>query len=125
MMLRAFAAHPAYRRHPGALAAATLLKGRFFLADKYNDRRASSYWLKFQYPFWWSNLLTSLDTLARMAYHVNDQDVRSGLDWFIAHQDQDGLWQHGYGAGKGAHATKRWVTLGVCRVFRRFHEHVT
>lgn len=120
MVLRAFAAHPAYRRHPAALAAASLLKGRFFLADKYHDRQAPAYWLKFQYPFWWANLLTGLDTLARMGFQAADEDVRRGLNWFVANQGPDGLWEHGYGAGKGAHALRLWVALALCRVFGRF-----
>ncbi len=120
MVLAAFAAHPTYCRHPDALAAATLLKGRFFLADKYNDRKAPSYWLKFQYPFWWTNLLTGLDTLARMGFPLDDPDVRRGLDWFIVQQGPDSLWEHGYGAGQGAQAARLWVALAVCRVFRRF-----
>ncbi|PKO23661.1 MAG: hypothetical protein CVU38_02945 [Chloroflexi bacterium HGW-Chloroflexi-1] len=125
MVLRAFAAHPAYRRHPHALAAASLLKGRCFLADKYNDRKDPAYWLKFQYPFWWTSLLTSLDTLARMEFQVDDGAIRRGLDWFVANQGQDGLWQHGYDAGKRAHAAQFWVALAVCRVFRRFQEAAT
>ncbi len=120
MVLRAFAAHPAYRRHPAALAAAALLKGRFFLADKYGDRQAPAYWVKFQHPFWWTNLLTGLDTLARMGFGAADADVRRGLDWFAANQGPDGLWEHGYGAGKGTHALRLWVALAVGRVFRRF-----
>ena len=123
MVLRAFAAHPVYRRHPDALAAASLLKGRFFLADKYHDRQAPAYWLKFQYPFWWANLLTGLDTLARMGFQAADEDVRRGLNWFAANQGPDGLWEHGYGAGKGAHALRLWVALAVGRVFRRFHRN--
>ena len=67
-----------------------MLKGRFFLADKYNDRKAPAYWLKFQYPFWWTSLLTALDTLARMGFAGEDEDVRRGLDWFIANQAPDG-----------------------------------
>jgi len=118
MVLRAFAVHPVYRRHPAALAAASLLKGRFFLADKYNDRQGPEYWLKFQYPFWWPNLLTALDTLFRMGFSAQDADVRRGLDWFIAHQQPDGLWEHGYGAGKGAQALRLWVALAVCRVLQ-------
>ena len=102
MVLRAFAAHPTYRRQEEVLAAANLLKGRFFLADKYHDRQAPAYWLKFQVPFWWNNLLTGLDTLARLGYGAEDGDVRRGLDWFVVHQGEDGLWEHGYGAGKGA-----------------------
>ena len=119
MALRAFAAHPAYRRHPAALAAAALLKGRFFLADTYGDRQAPAYWVKFQYPFWWTNLLTGLDTLARLGFGAADADVRRGLGWFAANQGPDGLWEHGYGAGKGAHALRLWVALAVGRVFRR------
>lgn len=119
-VLRAFAAHPVYRRHPDVLAAAYLLKGRFFLADKYHDRQGPAYWLKFQYPFWWTNLLTGLDTLARMGFQAEDEDVRRGLNWFVANQVPDGLWEHSYGAGKRAHALRLWVALAAGRVFRRF-----
>ena len=120
MVLRAFAAHPAYCRHPAALAAASLLKGRFFLADKYNDRKGPEYWRKFQYPFWWTNLLTALDTLSRMGFSTDDPVVRRGLDWFIANQGLDGLWEHGYGSGARSQPMKLWVALAVCRVLRSF-----
>lgn len=123
MVLRAFAAHPAYRRHPDALAAASLLKGRLFKADKYNDRKGAAYWLKFQYPFWWTSLLTALDTLSRMGFSADDPDIRRGLDWFIANQGPDALWEHGYGTGPRAQPMKLWVALAVCRVFRQFWEH--
>jgi hypothetical protein len=120
MVLRAFAAHPAYRRHPAALAAASLWKGRFFLADKYSDRQGPEYWLKFQYPFWWPSLLTALDTLCRMGFSADDEDVRRGLEWFSAHQEADGLWETGYGSGQGAQAMRRWVALAICRVLLAF-----
>jgi hypothetical protein len=121
MALRAFAAHAAYSRHPAALAAASLLKDRFFVADKYNDRKGPDYWLKFQYPFWWTSLLTALDTLSRMRFSADDPHVRRGLAWLVDHQGQDGLWEHGYGSGPRAQPMKLWVTLAACRVLQRFN----
>jgi hypothetical protein len=120
MVLRAFAAHPDYRRRPEAIAAGEVLKSRFFQSDKYNDRKAPSYWLKFQYPFWWTSLLTALDTLSWLGFDRQDGDVARGLDWFLSNQPDDGLWETGYGAGKRAEENRRWVGLAVCRMLKRF-----
>jgi len=57
-----------------------------------------------------------------MGFARDDEDVRRGLDWFIANQPPDGLWEPGYGAGKGARTMQLWVVLAVCRVLRRFQE---
>ena len=116
MVLRAFAAHPAYHRCPEVMAAGEALKSRLFQADKYNDRRAPSYWLKFQYPFWWTSLLTALDTLSRMGLDRQDEKIAQGLDWFLTHQSADGLWETGYGAGRRAQENRCWVALAACRV---------
>ncbi len=120
MALRAFTLHPLYRRHPDVLRAAGWLKGRFFLPDTYNDRRAAGYWLKFQYPFWWSNLLTALDSLSNLGFTPGDPQIARGLGWFADHQTQDGLWDTGYDKGKLAQAQRPWVGLAVCRIFQRF-----
>jgi hypothetical protein len=120
MALRPFAAHPAYRRRAEVIAAGEALKSRFFRADKYNDRKAPAYWLKFQFPFWWANLLTALDTLSWLSFDPQDGDIAKGLDWFLSHQSADGLWETGYGSGKGAENNRRWVGLATCRVLRRF-----
>ena len=120
MALRALAVHPAYRRLPEVIAAGECLKERLFQADKYNDRKAASYWLKFQFPFWWPSLVTALDTLSRLDFDREDDGIARGLEWFIANQSGDGLWETGYGSGKGAEAMRRWVGLAVCRVLRRF-----
>lgn len=119
MALRAFAAHPAYRQRQEVIAAANALKSRFFQSDKYNDRKTPAYWLKFQFPFWWTSLLTALDTLSRLGFDRQDADVARGLDWFIANQSPDGLWETGYGSGKNAQANRHWVGLAVCRVLKR------
>ena len=120
MALRAFAAHPAYRRRPEVLRAGTALKSRFFRPDKYNDRKATSYWEKFQYPFWWTNLLTALDTLSWLGFDRDDPDIAKGLDWFLTHQEEDGLWDTGYGSGSRAAENRHWTGLAVCRVLKRY-----
>jgi hypothetical protein len=119
MVLRAFAAHPAYRQCPEVIAAGEALKSRLFQADKYNDRRAPSYWLKFQYPFWWTSLLTALDTLSRLGFDRQDAKIAQGSDWFLTHQSADGLWETGYGAGRRAQENRCWVGLAACRVLKR------
>jgi hypothetical protein len=120
MVLRAFAAHPDYRQLPEVIAAGKCLKERLFQPDKYNDRKAASYWLKFQFPFWWPNLLTALDSLSFLGFDRQDQDVARGLAWFTENQSADGLWETGYGSGRNAERMRRWVGLAVCRVFRSF-----
>jgi hypothetical protein len=120
MVLRAFAAHPAYRRKPEVLLAGEQLKSRFFQSDKYNDRKGKSYWLKFQYPFWWSNLLTALDSLAKISFQAKDAAIKKGLSWFILNQEIDGLWPTGYGAGRKAEENRRWVGLAICRMMKMY-----
>jgi len=120
MILRAFSAHPTYCQHPDVSVAGERLKERLFQADKYNDRKAPAYWLKFQFPFWWPNLLTALDTLSCLSFNRQDKDIDRGLVWFLGNQMTDGLWDTHYGKGKEAERSRRWVGLAVCRVLRRF-----
>jgi hypothetical protein len=123
-ILRAYAAHPENRYVEEAQTAAQLLKSRFFKADKYADRRAPSYWTRFQFPFWWPNILTALDSLSLMGFTTEDQDIQRGLAWFVENQDQDGLWRNGYKETIPAktRSEKLWLALAVGRVFRRFYD---
>lgn len=126
MVLRAFAVHPRYRHCPEARKAAERLKGRLFQPDRYYDRKAPLYWTKFQFPFWWNTLLTALDSLSVMGFSADDADVRKGLDWFVTHQEPNGLWKTGYEQAKSKEvsdkelAAQRWVGLAICRVLQRF-----
>jgi hypothetical protein len=121
MAVRAFAAHPEYRHRPEARAAGKCLKTRLLQADKYSDRRASHYWLKYQFPFWWTSLLTALDTLYRLGFDREDEDVSKGLAWFQSNQAKDGLWETGYGRGRKAPRSRCWVGLAVCRVLKLYY----
>lgn len=126
MVLRAFAAHPRWRASDAAAAAAALLKSRFFKPDSYTSYQAASYWVRFDFPFWWSNLLSALDSLSLLGVRATDKDVRRALKWFVDHQGRDGTWKVSY-ARPGekekrtdkAREKKLWVSLAICRVFKR------
>lgn len=120
MVLRALAAHPDTCRLPEVHMAGERLKERLFQADKYNDRKAPAYWLKFQFPFWWPSLVTALDTLSQLGFTRQDRDITRGLSWFTQNQSSDGLWETGYGSGRNAERMRDWVGLAVCRVLRKF-----
>ncbi len=131
MVLRAFAAHPRYRRSEAAKIAGRLLKSRFFQQDVYTSYQAASYWVRFQYPFWWNNLLSALDSLSQLGFARDDPDIKKGLDWFVEHQERSGLWRTTYVRGKEIKDSQKnremqlWVSLAVCRMMKRFHEGVS
>ena len=126
MVLRAFAIHPIQRKTNEAKIAGDLLKSRFFRNDVYTSYRAASYWTRFQYPFWWNNLLTALDSLSHLGYLKDDEDIKKGLDWFIDNQQPDGLWPLDVSKKERKVTPKSireqlWVALAICRVLRRFY----
>ena len=96
MVLRAFAVHPKYRCSKAAITAAHLLKSRFFQSDCYTSYQAADYWVRFEHPFWWNNLLTALDSLSLIGLSSNDEKIMQSLKWFIDHQEENGLWKVSY-----------------------------
>jgi hypothetical protein len=125
MVLRAFAAHPQYHRSPEASVAASLLKTRFFKPDSYGSYRAASTWLRFEFPFWWNNLVSALDSLSQMGFSKEDPDIAGALAWLGNHQERNGLWKVSYAGDKVRENAKTrqmqpWVTLAISRIFRRF-----
>lgn len=125
MVLRAFAVHPKYRKSKEAKIAGTLLKSRFFQPDVYSSYKAASYWVRFL--FWWPNLLTALNSLSLMGFSKDDPDIKKALDWFVDHQEPNGLWKITYVKGKKVieneknRERKLWVSLAICRIFKRFY----
>ncbi len=121
MVLRAFAAHPRWRSSSEARRAGNLLLSRFFSRDKYSDRGDPSYWIKFRYPFWFTDLLSSLDSLSRMGFSPDQSMIEKGLKWFAGRQREDGTWRLYYLAG-GDKDIDQWVAFAICRTFKRFHD---
>ena len=126
MILRAFAVHPRYRHCEAAQTAAGLLKSRFFQPDAYTSYHDASYWLRFEYPFWWNNLVAALDSLSRMGLSGADGQIRRALDWLVEHQEEDGLWRVSYVKADEVEKDnlktrqmKPWISLAICRVMKR------
>jgi hypothetical protein len=123
VVLRAFAAHPHYRSTDAAAHAGALFTSRFFKADVYSDRKAPSYWTKFSFPFWFTDLLSSLDSLSLLGFPIDNPNIVKAFDWFRSEQDGDGLWRLSLLRTKDK-ALNEWVSLAVCRVVKRSHHGV-
>ena len=130
MVIRAFAAHLVYRSSEAASVAAHLLKSRFFQPDSYTSYQAASYWVRFDYPFWWNNLVAALDSISLIGLSSHDEQIQQSLQWLIDHQEENGLWKVSYARPQEkeketakARETKLWVSLAICRVFKRLVEH--
>lgn len=126
MVLRAFAVHPTYRNSEAARTAAHLLKSRFFQPDAYTSYQSAGYWVRFEYPFWWNNLVAALDSISRIGLPKEDEHIRPALDWLREHQDESGGWKVSYARPQEeeketarAREMKLWISLAICRVFRR------
>jgi hypothetical protein len=122
IVLRAFAQLPEYCEDPSALRAAKLIKTRFFKKDKYSSRRNKEYWTKYSYPFWWSDLISVLDTLSIMTFPSKDKHIQHALDYFRRTQKKDGSWDPYILKGKSFPNLQWWVNYRICLIFKRFYE---
>jgi hypothetical protein len=120
VVLRAFAVHDKYGTGKEARAAGELLASRFFEKDVYPDRQSVNFWLKFSYPFWFTDLLSSLDSLSLMGFSVDNPRIAKALDWFTGRQQEDGAWKLTLLRNKDKDLGL-WLGLAICRVFKRFY----
>ena len=127
MVIRAFASHSQYKNHPGAHQAGKLLKEAFFSKDKnYTSYQDAGYWVNFEYPYWWNNLVSAMDSLSNLGFLGSDPDIKKALDWFYDHQNQSGLWNVSYSSKHQVkntpktHNMQLWVSFQIYRIFQRF-----
>jgi hypothetical protein len=120
VVLRAFAAHQKYRKTKEAKVAGELLKSRFFQPDRYPDRRAASFWTKLTYPFRFTDILSSLDSLSLLGFSKYDSQIEKALHWLTTQQKENGLWRSSYEKARDRDI-HLWVSLAVCRMFKRFY----
>jgi hypothetical protein len=127
MVIRAFAAYPQYRKSPVTLKAAQLLRSHFFKEDNYNSYKSADHWVRFEFPFWWNDLLAAMDSLSLIGIPSTDKDIKSALDWFVANQQANGLWKVSYSKIHKAPENSKteeqqlWISLSICRIFQRYY----
>jgi hypothetical protein len=121
VVLRAFAAHPEYRKSKEAYEAGNLLLSRLFKRDNYSDRAGTEYWLRFSFPFDYTHLISALDSLSLLGFPAKELLIQKALEWFIKNQQKDGLWRLKIVRGTNRDILNRWLALAVCRIFKRFY----
>jgi len=136
MVLRAFASSSQRCTSRDARRAAELLATRFLQPDRYEDRKAPSYWEILTEPRLYTDVLDALDTITSIGLGKENSGVRTAEAYLRSRQATDGLWYPGAPvkgevvtprtAGKAAGKDKDvaeaiWLTLRVLVVLRRIN----
>lgn len=119
IVLRAFAAHPRWRKNKEIIRAGGLLVDRFFRLDTYPDRRAATYWENASFPFWWVDILSSLDTVSKLGIGRERPGVVKALEWLASRQKASGHFNIKLLAGAREPYLDDWIALAATRVFKR------
>lgn len=128
MVIRAFAVHSKYRKSKEAKTAAMLLKSQFFKKDNSSSYRAADHWVNFKYPFFWTDLVSALDSISLIGIPKEDSDVQTALTWLIGNQQESGLWKRTYSKihkttkNRVTYEAQLWISLAICRILKRYYE---
>ncbi len=120
IVLRAYAAHPKYRESIEAHEASELLLSSLFKRDNYPDRSSPDYWLKFTYPFWFTDLISALDSLSILGTPKSHPKIKQAMQWFIKAQQKDGTW-HLKVLKNLKYDSESWFALSICRIVKRLY----
>ena len=120
MVLRAFAVHTCYRLSPPAMEAGDLLLSRFFAPDKYVDRRFKSFWEKTSYPFWFTDIVSALDSVTLIGFTPENEQINAALNWLRDCQIENGLFSIQLLRARDKDSIC-WTCLAICRIFKRLY----
>ncbi|MHA1190852.1 MAG: prenyltransferase/squalene oxidase repeat-containing protein [Promethearchaeota archaeon] len=120
IVLRAFAAHSQYRSNKDVKIAGELLTSRFFKTDKYSDRRGIEYWTKVSFPYWWTDIVSSLDSLSFLGFTNTHPQIKLALETLRDKQSESGMWDLKLLKTKDKNLSL-WINLAICRIFSRFY----
>ena len=120
VVLRAYAAHPKYRKSREAHEAGALLLSHFFRKDNYPDRKGLEFWTRFSFPFWFTDLVSAMDSLTILGFPKDEPPIHKAIQWFISHQAPGGLWNLHTVRNKKLESDL-WISLAICRILRRLY----
>jgi hypothetical protein len=118
IVLRALAESETWKRCKECQKVGELVLSRFFHEDQYEDRRSASHWEELTYPFWTTNILSSLDSLSKVGFSPDRPGIPEALEWLLAKENSLGYWESD--DKKESPEGHLWMTFVVLRVFKRF-----
>jgi len=71
------------------------------------------------FPFWFTDFLSSLDSLSRLGFKMEEPQIKKAMDWLVNAQNENGLWNVHLMKGKDKDLSL-WIALAICRVVKRF-----
>jgi hypothetical protein len=89
-----------------------------FKRDKYQDRQGPEYWTKFTYPYHWTDILSTLDTLTLLGIKEHP-NIKKIIKWFNDRQEKNGLYNVKVMAGAKYKDVKYWITLQYLKILKR------
>ena len=121
VVLRAYAAHPKYRQSMDAHRAGELLLSNFFRKDNYPDRKSPEFWSRFSFPFWFTDLVSAMDSLTILGFPKDEPQIEKAIRWFVSHQAPSGHWNLHTVRNK-RFESELWVSLAICRIIKRLYK---
>jgi hypothetical protein len=87
--------------------------------DAYADRGDVSYWERVSFPFWFTDIVSALDSLSRLGFNMDVPTIRAALDRLKKIQRTDGT----FGLRLMKNKNKNlpwWICFAVCRSLKRW-----
>ena len=83
------------------------------------DRNSPDFWLRFTYPFWFTDLASAMDSLSRLGFKKDESRIEKAVQWFITNQQVNGLWKLKTLKNPKKYDTDLWISLAICRILKR------
>jgi len=116
IVLRPFSRMSAYRSKVKDVG--LLLAERVFTRDKYSDRTGVEYWTKFTFPYHWTDILSTIDTLTLLGIN-NHPKINEIMHWFEKQKQDNGIYDVSVMAGAKYKDVNYWITLQYLTVLKR------
>lgn len=119
MALRAFAAHRDWREAEEVRNARELLASRLFKPDPYGDRGDARYWERVSFPFWFTDVVSALDTLSQLGASPRSNPIAGALERLTERQRENGTFSLKLLRAKDKDLAW-WICLAVYRSLQRW-----